>query len=211
MLLAAQAAVLAGFTMTALAEVTVPPSCGQLPDNSPLRQYTMDSPQCTSIMLKGAFYLLVLVSMAAQIHCVCNTTFITVWGAGLALRGPDGSMVEACDGMVAERRQVFISFGIGLIAFLFSAIAVSWILMPPLFAFVGTCVLLGSMVLIKHCASSSDRALTVSPHADLRPLPIDCERVYERFRLTKVVDFEDMLDFASTDRTGAASFAGSDI
>jgi len=26
-----------------------------------------------------------------------------------------------------------------------------------------------------------------------------------------VVDFEDMLDFASTDRTGAASFAGSDI
>ena len=59
---------------------------------------------------------------------------------------------------VAERRQVFISFGIGLIAFLFSAIAVSWILMPPLFAFVGTCVLLGSMVLIKHCASSSDRA-----------------------------------------------------
>ena len=109
-------------------------------------------------------------------------------------------------------QKEFISFGIGLIAFLFSAIAVSWILMPPLFAFVGTCVLLSSMVLIKHCAFSSDRALTVSPHADLRSLlPTDCERVYERFRLTKVVDFEDMLDFASTDRTAAASFAGSDI
>ena len=113
MLLAAQAAVLAGFTMTALAEVTVPPSCGQLPDNSPLRQYTMDSPQCTSIMLKGAFYLLVLVSMAAQIHCVCNTTFITVWGAGLALRGPDGSMVEACDGM-GEHDHLHASFLAGL-------------------------------------------------------------------------------------------------
>ena len=76
-----QAAVLAGFAMTALAEVTVPPSCHTLPENSPLREYTNDSPQCTSIWLKGTFYILVLVCMAAQIHCVCNTTFITVWGA----------------------------------------------------------------------------------------------------------------------------------
>ena len=29
-----------------------------------------------------------------------------VWGGGLALRGPDGSMVNVCDGMVAERKQV---------------------------------------------------------------------------------------------------------
>lgn len=76
-----QAAVLAGFAMTALAEVQVPPSCHTLPENSPLREYTDDSPQCTSIWLKGAFYMLVLLCMAAQIHCVCNTTFITVWGA----------------------------------------------------------------------------------------------------------------------------------
>jgi hypothetical protein len=80
-----QAAVLAGFAMTALAEVTVPPSCHTLPENSPLREYTNDSPQCTSIWLKGAFYILVLVCMAAQIHCVCNTTFITVWGAARPL------------------------------------------------------------------------------------------------------------------------------
>ena len=78
-----QAAVLAGFAMTALAEVDVPPSCHTLPENSPLREYTNDSPQCTSIWLKGAFYMLVLLCMAAQIHCVCNTTFITVWGGAL--------------------------------------------------------------------------------------------------------------------------------
>lgn len=145
-----QAAVLAGFAMTALAEVTVPPSCSMLEPNSPLRAYTMDSPQCTSIWLKGAFYMFVLLCMAAQIHCVCNTTFITVWGAGLALRGPDGSMMAACDGMVAERKQVFMSFGIGLVAFLCSAIALSWIIMPPVFAFMGTCVLCGSMLIIKQ-------------------------------------------------------------
>ena len=52
------------------------------------------SPQCVSVMLKGVFFVLVLVSMAAQIHCVCNTTFITVWGGGLALRGPDGSVTD---------------------------------------------------------------------------------------------------------------------
>eukprot|EP01043_Picozoa_sp_COSAG02_P011629 COSAG02_NODE_431_length_22447_cov_7.487202_15_plen_149_part_00 len=80
-----QAAVLAGFAMTALAEVTVPPSCHTLPENSPLREYTNDSPQCTSIWLKGSFYTLVLICMAAQIHCVCNTTFITVWGTARPL------------------------------------------------------------------------------------------------------------------------------
>jgi hypothetical protein len=69
------------------------------------------SPKCVGIALKGVFYILVLVCMAAQIHCVCVTTFITVWGGGLALRGPDGSMMLACDGMIAERRQVFTSFG----------------------------------------------------------------------------------------------------
>jgi hypothetical protein len=88
-----QAAVLAGFAMTALAEVTVPPSCGMLPESSPLREYTMDSPQCTSIWLKGAFYILVLICMAAQIHCVCNTTFITVWGALLL-----SSLPQLCTG-----------------------------------------------------------------------------------------------------------------
>ena len=106
---------------------------------------SLGSPKCVGITLKGTFYILVLVSMAAQINCVCNTTVITVpppsptamaaahsphantcpscvsrlngmnglglgagqvWGGGLALRGPDGSMVNVCDGMVAERKQV---------------------------------------------------------------------------------------------------------
>lgn len=101
-----QAAVLAGFAMTALAEVTVPPACEQLMETSPLHLVTLDSPKCVGIALKGVFYTLVLVCMAAQIHCVCVTTFITVWGGGLALRGPDGSMMDACDGMIEERRQV---------------------------------------------------------------------------------------------------------
>ena len=79
-----QAAVLAGFAMTALAEVTVPPACEQLSETNPLRIMTLDSPKCVGITLKGIFYTLVLICMAAQIHCVCVTTFITVWGECLA-------------------------------------------------------------------------------------------------------------------------------
>lgn len=71
--------------------------------------------------------------MGAQVHCVCVTTFITVWGGGLALRGPDGSMMAACDGMIEERRQVFTSFGLGVLSFLAAATALSWIVMPPIF------------------------------------------------------------------------------
>jgi hypothetical protein len=83
-------------------------------------------------------------------------------------------MVEACDGMVAERRQVFMSFGIGLIAFLCSAIALSWIIMPPVFAFMGTCVLCGSMVIIKrYLLPAQHPFLQLQKHYNLPEVLVD--------------------------------------
>lgn len=104
-----QAAVLAGFTVTAFIEFDCPPD--------------------TNRLIKFAYYIASIVSLAANILCVANTTFLSVWGTGLAMRGPDGSMARAVDGMYNLRRNVFSLFGLGMVSLLFTAIFGSWILM----------------------------------------------------------------------------------
>ena len=44
--------------------------------------------------METAFHITTTVSFAAALHCVCVSTFVVVWGPGLALRGPEGSMVS---------------------------------------------------------------------------------------------------------------------
>ncbi len=55
-----------------------------------------------------------------------NTTFLTIWGPGLALRGPEGSMKRAVEGMLHERQHIYFAFGLGLFALILSAIAYTW-------------------------------------------------------------------------------------
>lgn len=43
--------------------------------------------------------------------CTASTTFVSVWGSGKALRGKDGSMDRAVDGMNDERAFIFTCFG----------------------------------------------------------------------------------------------------
>eukprot|EP00039_Didymoeca_costata_P017137 m.315110 g.315110 ORF g.315110 m.315110 type:complete len:158 (+) comp16496_c1_seq29:234-707(+) len=83
-----QAAVLAGFTMTAFAEMYIPPEAPRI--------------------LKFIYFTLVTFSLSANLYCVGQTTTLSVFGTSLSLRGPDGSMIRAVDGMYAERRQVFL-------------------------------------------------------------------------------------------------------
>jgi len=115
-----QAAVLAGFTVTAFIEFDCPPD--------------------TNRATKFAYYVSSIVSLAANILCVANTTFLSVWGTGLAMRGPDGSMARAVDGMYQLRRNVFALFGLGMMALLVTAIFGSWILMNVEAAAASTCV-----------------------------------------------------------------------
>ena len=78
------------------------------------------------------------IAFAAEVFCVVNTTLLIVWGPGLALRGPEGSMKRAVDGMLQERLVIYISFGLGLAALMVvAAIAYRWFhrARPPM----GTC------------------------------------------------------------------------
>ena len=66
-------------------------------------------------------------AMGCALLSVCNSCFCVMFGPGLALRGPEGSMPRAVDGMAKERENVFMFFGLGLVCFHLSGITLSWL------------------------------------------------------------------------------------
>mmetsp|Transcript_45934 Transcript_45934/g.152273 ORF Transcript_45934/g.152273 Transcript_45934/m.152273 type:complete len:180 (+) Transcript_45934:59-598(+) len=113
-----QSAVLAGFAMTSFAEI--------------------DLPHNAYFATKACLHLFVTISICANLMCTASTTFVSVWGSGKALRGKDGSMDTAVEGMSQERSFIFTCFGVGLITTLLALMSASWILMTAEVACVAT-------------------------------------------------------------------------
>ena len=66
------------------------------------------------------YYGATVIALCAELRCVATITFVSVWGSQLALRGQDGSMQTAVEGMQDERTEIFVCFGVGLIFLLIS-------------------------------------------------------------------------------------------
>ena len=79
--------------------------------------------------LKFIYYITITSAFCANMLVVSQTTVLSVLGAGLALRGPDGSMMTATDGLYEERTSVFAVFGIGLACTLGSVVLCVWIIL----------------------------------------------------------------------------------
>lgn len=65
--------------------------------------------------------------MGFELIAVLNSTLCSMLGPGLALRGPDGSMHRAVDGLMLEYRLTFVFFTMGLVAFHISALLFAWL------------------------------------------------------------------------------------
>jgi hypothetical protein len=72
---------------------------------------------------------MIVTAFCANMIVVSHTTALSVLGAGLALRGPDGSMVTATDGLYEERKSVFFTFGIGLTCTVGSLVMCVWLVL----------------------------------------------------------------------------------
>jgi hypothetical protein len=103
--LATQSALLAGFAFSALSSID-----------------TKDD----HTLLAFFFYASTAISMCLNLLVVISCTFCNMWGPGMALRGPDGSMAKAVSGMDAERQEIFLFFGLGLWFLMLGLIAVAW-------------------------------------------------------------------------------------
>ena len=80
-------------------------------------------------IVKFVYYSTIISAFCANMIVVSHTTTLSVLGAGMALRGPDGSMMTATDGLYEERMSVFKIFGIGLACTVGSVICCGWILL----------------------------------------------------------------------------------
>lgn len=81
--------------------------------------------------MKMAYYTTIVSAFCANMMVVSHTTALSVLGAGLALRGPDGSMFVSTDGLYEERTSVFYVFGVGL-ACTVGAITLAVVVILPL-------------------------------------------------------------------------------
>jgi hypothetical protein len=103
-----QAALVGGFSVTTLTSVSISGS--------------------QTLAVRWMFFCFSSISLACSISCILNATFVTVWGPGLALRGPRGSMAKAYFGMVHEQTQIFGSFVTALFFFALQSIIAFWII-----------------------------------------------------------------------------------
>ncbi|KAJ1421408.1 hypothetical protein B484DRAFT_452713 [Ochromonadaceae sp. CCMP2298] len=85
--------------------------------------------------------------LAFAMHVLVCTIFITVFGEGLALRGPLGSMVQTVQGMIKEQQQVLGAFCLAIVFFTFQAVGMYWIMMDQPTAIACTVLTLGAMPL----------------------------------------------------------------
>jgi len=155
--MATQAAVLAGFTTTCLIEIHIPDK----------------TPRFAVCFLHFA----AVVSICANITCVSLSTITSIWGSGKALRGKDGSMDEAVDGMNKERGLIFFAFSLGLLGNLSTVLCACLIIMDfPFSIFAASIVLFTAYQIYSNA-----------------------QRIQNRFMLVETVRLDDLTNYPATD------------
>jgi hypothetical protein len=85
-----------------------------------------------SIFWKYMYWTTTAVCIVVALHIVLDSIFLVVYGQGMAMRGPVGSMVQAVQGFEAEQNQTVRSFVLTVVLFTISTAATYWIMMDSL-------------------------------------------------------------------------------
>lgn len=80
-------------------------------------------------VIRFIYYITIVVALMSNLLVVSHTTVLAVLGTSLALRGPDGSMVVATEGLYSERTLIFKTFGRGLLCTVMSACIVTFLIL----------------------------------------------------------------------------------
>lgn len=81
--------------------------------------------------------------VAFAIQAILGAVFISVFGQGVALRGPLGSMVNTIEGMVLEQQRAVRLFLGAAICYILQEIGMCWVMMDTIPAIVCTLILVG--------------------------------------------------------------------
>jgi hypothetical protein len=88
-----------------------------------------DNPPDCPYFFIALYWVTSAICACCGMHCLVCTVLIQVYGQGLALRGPPGSMVRAIKGMIAEQEQILIAFLITIFTFGLQCIGMYFIMM----------------------------------------------------------------------------------
>ncbi|CAK9037185.1 unnamed protein product [Durusdinium trenchii] len=158
-----QAAVLAGFAVCMLAKIDVPDSINPV--------------------LMALYYAFAVVNLMGNLACVSVVASVNILGTSLGLRGPDGSMRQAADGMHQQRTRIFWCFGTAMVSCSGAVITLAWIKMQPFAALACSAILFWGLV------SGAKGALQM--------------KIAFRYRDHEAVKVDDML---SSDTVGTEAF-----
>lgn len=105
-----------------------------------------------NVFWKWLFWIASILTMICTLHVVLTTTFINIFGPGLALRGPAGSMVRAVEGMVKEKDSIFLAFFLSIVLFQLANLACCFVVMNTNAAWVSMVIFLfGFWYWYKYC------------------------------------------------------------
>jgi hypothetical protein len=83
--------------------------------------------EANNVSFKIAYYACTTLAMSFQLVAVLMSTLCNMWGPGLALRGPEGSMKTAVDGMKIEQEWAIRFFALGVFFFHMSSLCYAWV------------------------------------------------------------------------------------
>lgn len=79
-------------------------------------------------VVQTAYLGITALNMALQLLATINSTLCSLLGPALAIRGPDGAMHKAVDGMRTHYRFTLACFAVGIFLFQVSALAYVWMI-----------------------------------------------------------------------------------
>lgn len=126
---ATQAALMIGFIVGSLSQVP-----------------GIDNPSGSPYFFIVLYWITSATTLCAAMHSLVCAVFVEVFGQGLGLRGPLGSMIVAIEGMVVEQQQILVSFNITVISFGLQCIGMYWIMMDQTCAIITTIITSIAMV-----------------------------------------------------------------
>jgi hypothetical protein len=86
------------------------------------------------------YYVMAALTIASAVHIMLCTMVLQVYGPGLALHGPLGSMARASEGLQLEQDQVIVSFIFMIFCFALSTVWCFWTVMTTKEALTSTVV-----------------------------------------------------------------------
>ena len=101
------------------------------------------------LFVQDIFYSLVSISIGFNILTLAISSWCMIFGPGLAIRGPDGSMSRAVAGMYQERKWALRFFWAGLIFIMLSGVALGWLKFQFEVSLLITCI----FIIFSTCAA----------------------------------------------------------